>query len=80
MLKRSIVGGPSVVFTRYHEAGVTRIRAHQLEEPRLCKKILGYDANALYPSTMLRAMPCGRGSVKNYSEGRQGEEIGRAHV
>jgi len=23
---------------------------------------------------MLRAMPCGRGSVKNYSEGRQGEE------
>ena len=70
MLKRAIVGGPSLVFTRYHEAGVTRIREHKFEEPRLCKKILGYDANALYPSTMLRAMPCGRGSVKYYSEER----------
>ena len=29
MLKRAIVGGPSLVFTRYHEAGVTRIRAHK---------------------------------------------------
>jgi len=35
MLKGAVVGGPSLVLTRQHEAGVTRIRAHQFEEPRL---------------------------------------------
>ena len=68
MLKGAVVGGPSLVFTRYHEVGKTRIRDHQVEEPRLCKKILGYDANALYPSTMLRDMPCGKGRVVHYEE------------
>ena len=68
MLKGAVVGGPSLVFTRYHEVGKTRIRDHQVEEPRLCKKILGYDANALYPSTMLREMPCGKGRVVQYEE------------
>ena len=68
ILKRAVVGGPSLVFTRYHEAGVTRIR-----EQSMCQKIVGYDANALYLATMLRAMPCGRGRVKNYIEARQAE-------
>ena len=73
VLKRAVVGGPSLVFTRYHEAGVTGIRSHQFEEPRLCKNILGFDANALYLSTMLREMSCGKGSVKYYSDDRQAE-------
>jgi len=60
MLKEAVVGGPSLVFTRYHEAGVTRIRSHQISEPRLCKKIVGLDANVLYLSTMLKDMPCGK--------------------
>ena len=47
MLKGAVVGGPSIVFTRYHEAGVTKIRDHQVENPGLCRNILGYDANAL---------------------------------
>jgi len=68
MLKRAVVGGPSLVFTRYHEAGVTRIRGQSL-----CKKIVGYHANALYLSTMLREMPCRRGRVKNYIEARLAE-------
>ena len=54
MLKEAVVGGPSLVFTRYHEVGVTGIRSHRIAEPRLCKNILGYDANALYLSTMHR--------------------------
>ena len=41
MLKEAVVGGPSLVFTRYHEVDVTRIRAHRTKEPRLCKNILG---------------------------------------
>ena len=66
MLKAAVVGGPSLVFTRYHEVGKTRIRPHQIAEPELCKNILGYDANALYLSTMLREMPCGKESVEHH--------------
>ena len=29
MLKEAVVGGPSLVFTRYHEVGKTRIRSHK---------------------------------------------------
>ena len=68
MLKAAVVGGPSLVFTRYHEVGVTEIRSHRIEEPRLCKNILGYDANALYLSTMLREMPCGKERVVHYDD------------
>ena len=32
MLKGAVVGGPSLVFTRYHEAGKTRIRSHKYED------------------------------------------------
>lgn len=65
MLKGAIVGGPSLVFTTYHEVAVTNIRDHQEENPKTCKNILGYDANALYLSTMLKDMPCGKGEVKH---------------
>ena len=67
MLKAAVVGGPSLVFTRYHEVGKTRIRSHQIAEPKLCQNILGYDANALYLSTMLREMPCGKEKVVHYT-------------
>ena len=67
MLKEAVVGGPSLVFTRYREVGFTKIRSHRIAEPRLCKNIVGYDANALYLSTMLRDMPCGKGKVVNYN-------------
>ena len=67
MLKKAVVGGPSLVFTRKHEVGVTEIRSHRIAEPRFCKNILGYDANALYLSTMLRDMPCGKGRVVHYN-------------
>ena len=79
MLKEAVVGGPSLVFTRYHEVGKTRIRSHQYTIPRdgevitgahakLCQNILGYDANALYLSTMLREMPCGKERVVHYTD------------
>ena len=73
MLKEAVVGGPSLVFTRYHEVAVTGIRSHQISEPRLCKNIPGYDANALYLSTMLREMPCGKDRVVHYSGEFQAE-------
>ena len=73
MLKEAVVGGPSLVFTRHHEVGVTGIRSHQIAEPSLCKNILGYDANALYLSTMLREMPCGKERVVHYEDEYQTE-------
>ena len=75
MLKEAVVGGPSLVFTRYHEVGITKIRPHQTPEPRICKKILGYDANALYLSTMLREMPCGKERVVHYEDEDQTEAV-----
>ena len=47
MFKENIVGGPSIIFNRYHEAGKT------LNNPnKPCQKIIGYDigydGNALY--------------------------------
>ena len=68
MLKEAVVGGPSLVFTRYHEVGKTRIRSQQVANSKLCQNILGYDANALYLSTMLRDMPCGKERVVNYTD------------
>ena len=67
MLKGAVVGGPSLVFTRYHEAGKTRIRSHQYPDSKLCENIQGYDANALYLSTMLNYMPCGKEKVVHYT-------------
>ena len=67
ILKEAVVGGPCLVFTRYHEVGITKIRSHRIAEPRLCKNIVGYDTNALYLSTMLRDMPCGKGRVVHYN-------------
>ena len=68
MLKEAVVGGPSLVFTRYHEVGKTRIRSHQYADARVCENILGYDANALYLSTMLRDMPCGKERVEHHDD------------
>ena len=66
MLKAAVVGGPSLVFTRKHVAGETKIRSHQYEDAKPAKRILGYDANSLYPSTMMKEMPCGEGVVTTY--------------
>ena len=41
MLKEAVVGGPSLVFTRKHVAGQTRIRPHQFDLARITKRILG---------------------------------------
>ena len=42
------------------------MRSHRYVNARTCQRVLGYDANALYPSTMLQEMPCGPGKVVHY--------------
>lgn len=54
-MKRNIVGGPSIIFNRFAKAGHTTIR-----DGKMCKKVIGYDANALYLGCIGGDMPCGR--------------------
>jgi hypothetical protein len=56
LLKDSIVGGPSIIFNGYHESNKTRIRGLN----KKCKKIIGYDANALYLWAIAQEMPTGK--------------------
>ncbi|XP_069109836.1 LOW QUALITY PROTEIN: uncharacterized protein [Argopecten irradians] len=65
MLQRGIVGGPSIVFRRYHEKGVTRIRNGEMT----CQSILGLDANALYLESISKPMPTGYYSVRREETG-----------
>ena len=71
MLKGAVVGGPSLVFTRKHVAGKTRIRSHKYELARIVQRVLGFDVNSLYPSTMSKKMPCGKEIVVHYEDPAQ---------
>jgi hypothetical protein len=51
----NITGGPSIIFHRYAEANKTKIR----DGTTLCKKIVGYDANALYLWAFDQEFPVG---------------------
>ena len=43
-------------------------RIHENTAAKLCKRILGYDANALYLSTMLNDMPRGKEKMTDYKD------------
>ena len=48
-IKSQITGGPSIVFHRYAEAGVTKIKEHLFgPAAETCQSILGFDATSLY--------------------------------
>lgn len=66
MLKAAVVGWQSLVLKRLHEVSVTKIRLHWFANLKTCKHILSYNANALYLSTMLHDMPCGKERVVHY--------------
>ena len=55
LVKDNIVGGPAIIFHRYHEKGVTNIRGGS----ELCRTIVGYDADALYLWALMQDMPTG---------------------
>jgi G:T-mismatch repair DNA endonuclease (very short patch repair protein) len=57
---KNVVGGPSIVFNRYHWKDETYLRAQNPDiESELCKGIAGYDANALYLWSLSQMMPTG---------------------
>ena len=55
-IKANIVGGPSIIFNRYHKVGQTYIRG---DPQKPCSKVLGLDANSLYVHCINKQMPCG---------------------
>ena len=54
LVKDNIVGGPAIIFHRYHEKEVTKIRGEET-----CRSIVGYDANAPYLWALMQDMPTG---------------------
>ena len=69
-MKNNIVGGPSIVYHRYHEKDETKInRVHYNKETKqwyynddgkVVSKIVGYDANALYLYCLEQDQLCGK--------------------
>ena len=60
LVKDHVVSGPSLVFHRYHEKGVTTLRQNEYgEAARPCRSIFGYDANTLYLWSLMQDMPTG---------------------
>jgi G:T-mismatch repair DNA endonuclease (very short patch repair protein) len=59
LYKNNIVGGPSIVFHRYHEKDKTFIRPAEYIDPKPCQLIYGVDANALYLWSIMQKMPTG---------------------
>ena len=60
MLTTGMIGGPSIVFCRYAEAGVSQIRSHIEEDAKTCRAVQGLDANSLYLYCSGQEMPCGK--------------------
>ena len=60
LIRSNNVGGPSIIFHRYHEAYKTKIREQlYAETAKTCQSIVGYDANALYLWCLMQDMPTG---------------------
>lgn len=73
-IQDNIVGGPSIIFTRYHESGKTFLRGN-FEKP--CKRIVGYDANALYLYCIGQPMPVGYFIIRRESDKFKAEKMSK---
>ena len=91
MLTTGMIGGPSIVFCRHAEAGVSKIRSHIYSDSeresgeaagenlradaKTCRSVLGLDANSLYLFCSGQEMPCGKEKVFHCDPGEQDEII-----
>ena len=76
MLKTGMKGGPSIVFCRYGEAGVSKIRSHiYSEKAKTCRSVHGLDSNSLYLFCSGQEMPCGKEKVFKCNPGEKNEII-----
>ena len=80
MLTTGMIGGPSIVFCRHAEAGVSKIRSHiyrgsDSEKAKTCRSVLGLDSNSLYLFCSGQEMPCGKEKVFKCNPEEQDEII-----
>ena len=76
MLKTGMIGGPSIVFCRYAEAGVSKIRSHiYSEKAKTCRSVHGLDSNSLYLFCSGQEMPCRKEKVFKCNPGEKNEII-----
>ena len=83
-MKYNNVGGASIIFNRHHEKDKTRIRDAEMTrkniEPKLCKKVVGYDANALYLWAIMQDMLTGQYTRRLESDGFKKQWCGKMAV
>ena len=72
-----MVSGPAIVFCRYYECDILGIRSHVYENPKLCKTVLGPDANMLSSSTLLQDFPCGKEKLFKYPASKSRHNLKR---
>ncbi len=79
-LKSAVVGGPSIIFSRYQKSNETRImkpkfntqtKTWSVRPGKLVKKLVGFDANALYLWCQSQVMPCGRLEMRKAPNDRE---------
>ena len=77
MLTKGMIGGPSIVFCRHAEAGVSKIRSHiyREEDAKTCRSVQGLDANSLYLFCSGQEMPCGKEKVFHCDPAEKNEII-----
>ena len=83
LLKDNNVGGPSIVFHRYHEKDVTHISnvvrkngSYVVgEEGKHVKKIIGFDANALYVWSLSQDMPTSTLKYEEFTDNKDINEL-----
>ena len=74
LVRKNLVGGPSIIFHRRHVSGESKIRERVYgEESEMCQHILGIDANSLYLKCMEEAHCTGFYIVRR----REDEFIGK---
>ena len=54
-----LVGSPSIIFKRLAIKNETLIKNHLYSNPKICKSVKGFDANALYLRAIMQNMPTG---------------------
>ena len=68
-----MIGGPSIIFTRYHEAGKSSIMSHKYQDSKICASVVGFDLNSLYLYCSWQEMPC---SKEEYVEVSDSQDAG----
>ena len=74
--KKNIVGGPSIIFTRYHEKNVTLIKGIP---GNVCQTVIGYDCNGLYSFGISQPMPTGN-FVRRFESNNFRPEISQKYL